>query len=35
MVLASDMPRTSMTTFSAYFEKCMAAWPAEFAPPMM
>src|SRR5437016_2782733 len=34
MVLARELPRTSMTTFSANLEKCIAAWPAEFAPPM-
>src|SRR5229473_3581515 len=33
MVLASEPPRTSIITFSANFEKCIAAWPAEFAPP--
>ena len=30
---ASESPRTTMITRRAYFEKCMAAWPAEFAPP--
>ena len=33
MVLASESPRTRMTTRSAYLAKFIAAWPAEFAPP--
>ncbi len=33
MVAASDSPRTSITTFSAYCAKFSAACPAEFAPP--
>jgi hypothetical protein len=35
IVAASDDPRTSMMTRLANLEKFMAAWPAEFAPPMM
>jgi len=35
MLLSSDSPRTSMVTQLANFEKCIAAWPAELAPPTM
>ena len=30
-----ESARTSMLTERAYWEKCTAAWPAEFAPPIM
>ena len=33
MLAASDGPRTSSVTCSAYRARCSAAWPAELPPP--
>ena len=32
MLAASDSPRTRSVTVEAYFERWMAAWPAELPP---
>ena len=33
MLFSSASPRQRIVTCAAYLAKCIAAWPAEFAPP--